>query len=352
MRGILSSFVLCIAALAGSCAPREEDGGGVTLTYATQYSPSHPFSRADAAWIAFVEQRSEGRLRIRPYWSGGLLSADSSIVEIRHGLADIGLITPIYTRGGVHAQRMQTGFYGGVRTMQDQLDVYACLVEEFPVLRQELDGLHVLAVQAGNFPGILTRDRPVRALDDLRGMRIRAPAEIVPVLRALGADPVSMPMGEVYSALAKNIIDGVIAPTDTFQSLHFSEVARYYTEARFSRGAYPARAMGRDVWERLPADLQAVLTEATGVWELAIMDELTVAETQGAAFGRDQGIEFVPFDEDEQAELDRIYNEWAARSVEQLLSLEPAADGIFERAQELVAARNSGAAALCAGASS
>jgi TRAP-type C4-dicarboxylate transport system substrate-binding protein len=352
MRSFALLLLLCSAAFAGACSPRAGDDGALTLTYATQYSPSHPFSRADAAWISFVEQRSEGRLRIRPYWSGGLLSADSSIIEIRHGLADIGLITPIYTRGGVHAQRMQTGFYGGVRTMQDQLDVYACLFEEFPVLEEELEGLHVLAVQAGNFPGVLTRDRPVRTLEDLRGMRIRAPTEIVPVLRALGSDPVSMPMGEVYSALAKNIIDGVIAPTDTFQSLHFSEVARYYTEARFSRGAYPARAMGREAWERLPAELQAVLTEATAVWEQAIMDELTAAEVQGAAFGREQGIEFVPFGDEDQAQLDQSYNEWAARSSEHLLSLEPAAAGIFERAQELVAARNGGAARLCDGASS
>src|SRR5690606_6743955 len=148
-------------------------------------------------------------------------------------------ITPIYTRGGVHAQRTQTGFYGGVRAMQDQIDVYRCLETEFPVLAQELHGLKVLAVQSGNFPGVITRDRPIRTLEDFRGMRIRAPTEIIPVLREIGADPVNLPMGEVYSALAKNIIDGVVAPADTIRSLHFFEVARYYSEVRFPRGAYP-----------------------------------------------------------------------------------------------------------------
>ena len=44
-----------------------------------------------------------------------------------------------------------------------------------------------------------------------------------------------MPMGEVYSALAKGVIDGVIAPADTFKSLHFAEVAHYFT-------ALPSRA--------------------------------------------------------------------------------------------------------------
>ena len=50
---------------------------GVTvLTYATPYSPAHPFSRADQRWMDFVEQRRGGTLRIRPSWSGALLSSD------------------------------------------------------------------------------------------------------------------------------------------------------------------------------------------------------------------------------------------------------------------------------------
>lgn len=347
MRALATLAVLAIAAALGACAPERDPEGVVTLRYATQYSPNHPFSRADAEWIAFVEEQSQGRLRIRPYWSGGLLSSESSITEIRHGLVDIGLITPIYTRGGVHAQRTQTGFYGGVRSMQDQVDVYRCLEREFPVLGQELHGLEVLAVQSGNFPGVITRDKPIRTLEDFRGMRIRAPTEIIPVLRELGADPVNLPMGEVYSALAKNIIDGVVAPADTIRSLHFNEVARYYSEVRFPRGAYPARAMYHPTWERLPSDLQSLLQRGEAVWEEALIMRLTEAEAAGAAFGRENGMEFVPFDAADQVRLDSIYNEWAARSAEELEHLSPGAGAIFARAQQLIAARNSGAQEIC-----
>ena len=57
-----------------------------------------------------------------------------------------------------------------------------------------------------------------------------------------------MPMGEVYSALAKGVIDGVVAPADTLRSLHFAEVAHYFTDdplqpRRLSR----ARHVGEDV---------------------------------------------------------------------------------------------------------
>ena len=57
-----------------------------------------------------------------PIWAGSLISSDMSMVEIRHGVADIGLITPIYARGGAHMLRAQSGFYGGVRNITDQVD--------------------------------------------------------------------------------------------------------------------------------------------------------------------------------------------------------------------------------------
>ena len=103
----LLSLLLLVIVLCG-CSEREP-ASEYTLTYASPYPPSHPFSRADIQWMKFVEERSGGRLHIRPFWGGALLSSDQSVIEIRHGLADIGLITPIYMRGGVHASRAQAG---------------------------------------------------------------------------------------------------------------------------------------------------------------------------------------------------------------------------------------------------
>ncbi|MBO9726969.1 MAG: ABC transporter substrate-binding protein, partial [Novosphingobium sp.] len=111
MRG---SAILLALMLAG-CS-RVVPTGVTELVYATQYSPQHPFSRADKSWIDYVEKRSGGKLRIRVFWSGTLLSSDMSMEELRHGVADIGLVTPIYVKGGTHLIRIQSGFYSGART--------------------------------------------------------------------------------------------------------------------------------------------------------------------------------------------------------------------------------------------
>lgn len=292
--------------LLAACA-RPLPPGVTELTYATPYSPNHPFSKADQAWMRFVEQRSGGRIRIRPIWSGALLSSDMSMDELRHGVADIGLITPIYVRGGTHLIRIQTGFYSGADSIESQLALYQCIRAASPEIDKELHGLKILAVQGGSLAGIVTTDRKVRSLDDLRGLRLRAPTELLTVLESLGVDAVNMPMADVYSAMAKGVIDGVIAPGDTFKSLHFAEVARHYNSIAIPRGAYPARAMGTASWNRLSPQERAILTDSQLVWEAALAKEIRAALDKGMEEARAQKVTMDGVSAAEQAQFDALY---------------------------------------------
>ena len=346
----LAALVVLSAAVAGCGGEGLEasPGAGIhALRYATSYSPGHPFSRADLTWIEHVQKASGGRLRIEPYWSGSLLSADHGLIELRHGVSDIGLITPIYSRGGTHALRAQSGFYGGVKSIADQVAVYKCLARDFPVFDEELRGLRVLAIQGGSLPSLVTRNTPVRRLSDLRGMRLRAPVELMRVLQRLGADPVNMPMADVYSALSKGVIDGVVAPGDTLRSLHFAEVAKYYSQIAVSRGAYPARAISEKAWHRLPQDLQQVLVESQGVWETALDDEVSRGLEAGERHGREMGVTFVPFDPEEQRRFDAIYDETARASADALATFGVDGRAIYQRAQQLIARVNAGERPPC-----
>ena len=193
------------------------------------------------------------------------------------------------------------------------------------------------SVQGGNFPGVLTKDRPIRNLADFKGLRLRAQSDAVDILKQLGADPVNMPMGEVYSALAKGVIDGVVAPADTIRSLHFAEVAKHFTTIRFSRGAYPARAMSDKKWRTLPPDLQAILTEGRKVWEAALNRQLLKAEQAGIDYGRKEGITFSTIPEQEQRAFDTLYNKDARIQAERLGKIGIDAVPIYEEAQRLIA---------------
>ena len=327
-------FVLLLMICASGCSKAPPEPGTV-LVYASPYAPSHPFSRADIQWMKWVEQESGGRLRIQPYWSGSLLSSEHSLTELRHGVADIGLITPIYARGGAHMQRAQAGFYAGLKTFEEQVKLYRCLAAFDPQFDKELHGLKILAVQGGNLPGIVTRDRPVRTLADLSGLRLRAPSELLSVLEHLGADPVDMPMRDVYSALAKGVLDGVVAPADTLKSLHFAEVAHYFTKFDIPRGGYAGRAMGLRAWNELDAWQQELLERSAAVWEEAISNEVTAADRAGYALGKEQGITFLEMPQAERARFETIYLRDGETRAKELQRFD--IDGLptFQRAREL-----------------
>jgi len=313
--------VLLAAAMALSACARPVPSGVTELTYATPYPPSHPFSRADQRWIDHVEQVSGGKLHIVPMWSGTLLSSDMSLEELRHGVADIGLVTPIYTRGGTHLIRIQSGFYSGADTIDSQVALYRCLEASVPELSRELQGLHVLAVQGGLLPGIVTSNRRVRTLADLKGLRIRAPTELLAVLRELGADPVNMPMGEVYSAMAKGVIDGVIAPVDTFQTLHFDEVGNFYSTLSVPRGAYPSRAIGDAAWRRLTPAQQELLEQSRRFWEAALREEIEKGAETGQDAARRANIVISPISPAEQTRFEALYLADAQANARALASL-------------------------------
>jgi TRAP-type transport system periplasmic protein len=167
--------------------------------------------------------------------------------------------------------------------------------------------LRVLAVQGGNLPVIITRDRAVKSLADFQGLRLRAPSELLAVLEHLGADPVDMPMRDVYSALAKGVLDGVVAPMDTFKSLHFAEVTHYVTTLAVPRGAYAARAMDERRWKLLSDEQRDLLERGTEVWERALDRELLAANVVGEKTAREEGVVFNDLSVEDQAKFDEMY---------------------------------------------
>lgn len=330
-------MILCVAGMS-ACKHEDVPPGVTVLTFASPYSPQHPFSRADITWMRWIEAQSGGTIRIKAYWSGALLSSEQSLTELRHGVADIGLVTPIYSRGGTQLIRVQSGFYLGTETYVEQTSLYRCLQAAEPEFDRELHGLKVLALQGGNLPGIVTRERPIRKLEDLRGLRLRAPSELLGVLEDLGADPVDMPMGEVYSALAKGVLDGVVAPADTLRSLHFAEVAHYFNTIRIPRGAYASRAMGEERWRQLTAAQQALLERGVAVWENALATEIAAAEHSGERVGRERGVEFFDMPEADQQRFDAIYERDAERRAHGLARYGLDAMASFRRARAIAKA--------------
>jgi TRAP-type C4-dicarboxylate transport system substrate-binding protein len=144
-----------------------------------------------------------------------------------------------------------------------------------------------------------------------------------------------MPMGEVYSALAKGVLDGVIAPADTLKSLHFAEVAKFYSRLQVPRGAYPARAMGERRWNSLSPHDQAILEAGKLVWEAAIAHETEAAVAAGEDQGHREGVKFIDVAAAEQRRFDDLYELDAERNAKSLSRYDIDGESVFRHARAL-----------------
>ncbi|MGI1677908.1 MAG: TRAP transporter substrate-binding protein DctP [Cellvibrionaceae bacterium] len=306
------------------------------LTYGSALSPNHTFSHADKDWMEYVEKKSQGKIIIKPFWSGTLISGDQSVFELKHGVTDLAMITPIYMRAGMQAIRAQTGFYAGAEAIETQVEVFHCLLRDFPIFKKELEGVKTLVVQGGTPSYVLTKNRKIESIDDLKGMRLRAPTALVPVVYALGGDPVLLPMGDVYPAFAKGIIDGVLTPEDTLKSMHLAEIGQYLNRLAMHRGGYPSRAISNKSWQKLPKALQDLIEDSGLYWEERIAHYILNGNQAAIEYGKEEGVEFISVGSSEQKRFEKIYSQIAQEDAKKLNRFGIDGVAIYDYVQDVI----------------
>jgi TRAP-type C4-dicarboxylate transport system substrate-binding protein len=129
---------------------------------------------------------------------------------------------------------------------------------------------HLLAVNVHG-PGVLhTKNKPVKTVVDLRGMKLRGPSrQVTKMLGYLGAIPVGMPLPAIADALSKGTIDGCVLPWEVVPSVKVQELTRFHSEFDANVGALYTAAfvmtMNSKRYESLPADLKKIIDNNSGV---------------------------------------------------------------------------------------
>src|SRR5690606_22447102 len=137
------------------------------LTYASPYTSTHPYGAADEAWIARIEEQTNGRVKITPNWGKVLITSREGVDELRAGVDDIAYISPIYATSGYELTRQTPAFFYGYSDPQKVLEVYLDLWAKYPQFAAELEGVKVLGYNVGTPMHLQLRERPVNTIEDL-----------------------------------------------------------------------------------------------------------------------------------------------------------------------------------------
>lgn len=191
----------------------------------------HPEARFGAIpqWVAEVEKRTEGRVKIEVYYGETLAKGRENIDALESGLADIVFPAPHHQPGKVPLFTL-----GNVPGLTD--DYWAKYMAFFELLTMEKALLDEFAKYGGRplgaayYPPVgLISTKPVVALDDLKGLKIAAMFPASDLVKMFGAVPVSIAPAEQYEAFLRKTVDGIGAPVVAILDFKFHEVGKYFT---------------------------------------------------------------------------------------------------------------------------
>ncbi len=298
------------AASAATLAAPAVAQSGRTLTMVTTWPRSLPgLATAAGRLVDRVNAMSGGDLRIEYFAAGEKVAPFDSFPATQSGEADMYHAAEYYWQGRNRAYNFFTtvpfGFTateftawinnGGGQALWDELSA------EF--------GLK--ALMAGN-TGVQMGgwyNRPVRSIEDMKGMRIRIPGLAADIFRAFGAEPVSLPGGAIPAALFSGEIDAVewVGP---YNDLEFGvhKALRYYMYPGFHEpGTAVSLGMNKGVWDSLDARQQKIIETAAAAENREMLAEYSAKS--GRALTQMQveyGTEVIRFPDDLYAEAARI----------------------------------------------
>lgn len=188
------------------------------------------------------------------------------IDQVRDGVVDIAFTLPGYTAGRFPIMEvfelpfLNNSAEAGSKAAWDFYQKYG--QKEFASVKPLMFAIHDQGY-------LHTRDKQIKTLADLKGLKLRAPTrQTNKLLASLGATPVGMPLPAVADAVSKGTIDGFALPWEVIPSVKLHEMVKYHTETDPARPAlYSATfvlAMNNARYDALPADLKAVIDKASG----------------------------------------------------------------------------------------
>lgn len=250
-----------ILAALGSSAAAAADCE-ITLRSSDTHPDGYPTVEGVKAMAAEAKEKSGGRICIEVFPSSQLGEEKDAIEQTQFGVIDMIRASFGSFNNIVPVTQLASLPY----LFRDEDHLHA--VMDGPIGAEIAEGfaekdLVVLAYYDGGARSFYNSQKPIRGVEDLKGMKFRVMQNdvFVDMMSALGASATPMPYGEVYSSIQTGVIDGAENNFPSYDSSGHAEVAKYFTLDQHLM-VPELVAMAKSSWEKLSPEDQAILKTA------------------------------------------------------------------------------------------
>ena len=269
----------------------------IKLKFANYFPPTHMNSVMMGKFCDELSKKLTGKVELTQYPGGTLLSATKMAVGVASGIADIGLSNCSYSRGRfpvMEIMELPLGFpssWIATNVANDFNDKFK---------PKEWDAYHVLMFSTSPPNVLQTLSKPVKTLEELKGLKVRGLGRLGDIVKSLGAVPMPIEIVDLYEALRRGVIDGTYTPLETLKGFKLGEVEKF-TTAAFKVGSVFSFyvVMNKDKWNSLPPDVQKTITDFTKEFIPRWAVEWNAIDIEGREFFTKQGGQMIPISDAE-----------------------------------------------------
>jgi TRAP-type transport system periplasmic protein len=226
--------------------------------------PGFPPSNLLKDALEIMKKNSGGQIEITFYASGALLDEKTAFDKMSAGISDIGMIQP-----GWDPDRTGPLAFAGDGAMNFDYNKFVQHARDpggFYDYCQTI--LHKYKIHMLSWPidpgGQILSRTPIKSLANMKGKILRTTQGCMDFFKLLGASPLYMPPVDIYNALERGTIDGVVMGVDAMAGYKHQDLAKNLTIIPLT-GFYAATAesvINLDAWNKLPAETKKIIDEA------------------------------------------------------------------------------------------
>ena len=265
-------------------------------------------------WKKQVEERTNGGVKINTFPGGTLLGAKGMMDGVIAGQADIGNLCMAYQPGRfviTNAVSLPLNILDSKTGSLVLLDLYNKLMPD------SFSKVKVLAMFT-TAPSNIMSKTPVRNLEDLKGLNLRASGGAAQILKIWGANQIGMPMSATPEALQKGVVQGLFSSLEVMKDFNFAEDCKYATMTQTA--VYPfAVVMNLNKWKKLPDSAKKVMNDLIreqSEWTGNYMDTHVKEAIKWSK--EKQGVEFIDLGEKEHSKwnskLAPVVDNWITKA--------------------------------------
>ncbi len=235
--------------------------------------------RATTLFVERVKKMSGGRIEITNFNAEVLLGIGETFRGVGSGVADLAVTSSIYHRGIVPiGEYLWAVPFFPVTTLEFYEHIYQNMgIKEIWQEAYKPHNVAHLTYMISDEWGAMVSTRPVSKFADFRGMKVRAFGIWADWLAHNGASIVTVPGGEVYTAMQTRILDAAaFGSPDAWAGMKMYEVAKYYINPSVAPYDIVEVIMNLRTFNSMPPDLQEIMTTAARVLN-AELAALTIA---------------------------------------------------------------------------